>query len=75
MDRYYGIMLVGVVLMLGVSCLELVELFNSQGHSGYSAAAVMDITLKLFRFENLTPLTGDPDEWQLVTHETNQKLI
>jgi len=49
--------------MLGEAALEIVEVFAKQGHSGMSASMVTSIVEKLMRFEPLTPLTGDDDEW------------
>lgn len=53
--------------MLGESVLELVKKFSEQGHSGASAAMAVSIAENLMRFEPLTPLTGDPDEWMKVS--------
>ena len=49
--------------MLGTSALDIVKLFASQGHSGMSASIVTDLVGKLMRFEPLTPLTYEADEW------------
>ena len=43
--------------------LQIVEIFSEQGHSGFSAAYAIGIIEKVLRFEPLTPLTGDDDEW------------
>lgn len=43
--------------------LETVRAFASYGHSGGSMEATLPILEKLLRFENLTQLTNDPDEW------------
>lgn len=53
--------------MLGAATLDIVRVFADQGHSGYSAALVTDLTSRLMRFEPLTPLTSDPAEWMEVT--------
>lgn len=42
---------------------EIVFVFGSQGHSGFSAGYAADALEKLLRFEPLRPLTGEPDEW------------
>lgn len=42
---------------------ELVLVFASQGHSGFSASYATAALEKLLRFEPLRPLTGEPDEW------------
>jgi hypothetical protein len=49
--------------MLGEAALEIVEVFSKQGHSGASAAIVTQIVEKLLRYEPLTPLTYDKDQW------------
>lgn len=46
-----------------LNIMELVKLFASQGHSGFSGSYVIQIITKLLNFENLTPLTNDPAEW------------
>ena len=43
--------------------LELVLVFSTQGHSGFSASYAISALEKLLRFEPLGPLTGEPDEW------------
>jgi hypothetical protein len=48
---------------LGPAVLELVEVFARQGHSGASAAAVLELFTQCVRFRPLTPLTSEPTEW------------
>lgn len=43
--------------------LRMVETFADEGHSGFSASYAIGALEKLLRFEPLTPLTGEPDEW------------
>lgn len=43
--------------------MELVEVFDKQGHSGFSGNYVLSIFDRLVRFLPITPLTGDDDEW------------
>jgi hypothetical protein len=43
--------------------LEIIEVFSSQGHSGFSAGYIVQILEKLLRYEPLTPLTGEDSEW------------
>ena len=53
--------------MQGLMCsqiLELLELFSSHGHSGFSANYAIDLFSKLAEFKTLTPLTGNASEWQ-----------
>lgn len=49
--------------MLGDALMALVEAFDGQGHSGMSASIVAHAFGKLMRWEPLTPITSDPDEW------------
>jgi len=48
---------------LAPTILEVVDKFSSYGHSGGSAMISIQILEKLLRWENLTPLTDNPDEW------------
>lgn len=43
--------------------LDLIELFDSQGHSGFSAPYVINAFGRLAMFKPLSPLTGEDDEW------------
>lgn len=49
--------------VMGKAVLELVEAFAKQGHSGFSASVCLSLFEKLARFQTLTPLTSDPEEW------------
>lgn len=53
--------------MLDGSAMQIVELFSEQGHSGVSAAITIGIIEKPLRYEPLTPLTYEPDEWNDVS--------
>jgi len=53
--------------MLGKDVMELVEVFAAQGHSGMSAGVAIQAFAKVARFEPITPLTGDDDEWTEVS--------
>lgn len=43
--------------------LEMIQIFADMGHSGGSASVFVPTLNRLMRFENLKPLTDDPDEW------------
>lgn len=45
------------------SILELIDVFSSQGHSGFSANYCLHAFGKLAAFEPLGPLTGADDVW------------
>lgn len=49
--------------MLGPAVLKMIETFSGEAHSGMSAGLAISIFEKVARFEPLTPLTGDDDEW------------
>lgn len=52
--------------------LELIEVFSKQGHSGLSASYCINVFTKLARYEPLSALTGNDDEWALVTDDLFQ---
>lgn len=47
--------------------LDIIELFANQGHSGFSASYLNSILPKLMKYQPLSPLTGEDDEWTDVT--------
>lgn len=49
--------------MIEKHVLEMVKLFSDEGHSGSSASYTISILEKVLRFEPITPLTGEEDEW------------
>lgn len=49
--------------MLGKAVVEIIQKFADQGHSGFSASYCLHLVERLGRFEALTPLTDNPDEW------------
>lgn len=49
--------------------LEVVHAFASFGHSGGSAAATIPVITALLQYQNLSPLTDDPDEWEHISDE------
>ena len=53
--------------MLGDAVVDLIKVFAEQGHSGMSAAMVSALFDKLSRFQTLTPITANPDEWNDVS--------
>lgn len=56
--------------------LKMVNVFAEEGHSGFSAEYAISILQKLLRFEPLSPLTGEDDEWNEVGdgHYQNKRL-
>lgn len=49
--------------MIGRAVIEMVEVFDRQEHSGFSAQITIKVLNRLLRFKPLTQLTGEPDEW------------
>lgn len=43
--------------------LDLIELFDSQGHSGFTASYTVNVFKRLAMYEPLAPLTGEDSEW------------
>ncbi len=58
--------------MLGNAVLDMVKLFAKEGHSGFSASMAVSLFSKVARFQPLTPLTGEDDEWNDVGEGTYQ---
>lgn len=58
--------------MIDDHVLEIVKIFSEQGHSGFSAAYTINLITRLLNYENLAPLTNNPDEWNLVFDNTYQ---
>lgn len=57
--------------------LKMVNVFAEEGHSGFSAEYAISILQKLLRFEPLSPLTGEDDEWNDYSgyeHYQNKRL-
>jgi hypothetical protein len=53
--------------MLPNAILEIVRTFAKQGHSGMSAAYSLHLLDKLLRYEHLTPITDNPEDWMNVS--------
>jgi len=51
-----------------VDALEMVLLFSTQGHSGFSAGYARGLLDQLLAFKPLTPLTGADDEWVMLNY-------
>lgn len=46
--------------------LAMINIFSKMGHSGGSASVFIPVLNALLRFQNLSPLTDDPDEWMQI---------
>lgn len=49
--------------MTGNAVLELIEVFEKQGHSGMSAPMVVSIFKDLANYKPINPITGADNEW------------
>jgi hypothetical protein len=49
--------------MLGNAVVDMRKIFAMEGHSGMSASIATSLFERVSRFEPLTPLTGEEDEW------------
>ena len=58
----------------GKAVLELIEKFSEQGHSGTSAGLVAGLFARLAKYDVITPITGDDDEWNDISGEMGQIL-
>ncbi len=45
------------------AAIKIAKIFSDMGHSGYSGMFFIEQLTRLLKFENLSPLTDDPDEW------------
>jgi hypothetical protein len=54
--------------------LELLEVFEKQGHSGFSAGYCREVFMKLAAFQPLAPLSGKDDEWVDVSSYSGQPM-
>jgi hypothetical protein len=55
--------------MIGEAVMDLCKTFDQAGHSGFSAMWTADVFERLSRWEPLTPITDDPDEWMVIEEE------
>lgn len=61
--------------MIPEAVMELMEVFAKQGHSGGSAPIVANLFKKLAMYENLTPLTGNDDEWNDISETQSGRKV
>ncbi len=61
--------------MMGHAVMKMIKQFSEEGHSGFSASIAIGLFEKLARFEPLTPLTGEDDEWDNVSQISDDPLF
>lgn len=49
--------------MINNDILEIIEVFDKQGHTGFTASYTINVLERLLRGKPLTPLTGEDNEW------------
>ncbi len=59
---------------IAYNVLELLNLFSKQGHSGFSAGIVSKLFYKLSKYETLTPLTLNQEEWMMISEGMFQNV-
>lgn len=62
----------GMQDLINKNILEIVEKFSEQGHTGFTAGYALSVLERLLRFKPITPLTGEPDEWNELHHGVRQ---
>lgn len=58
--------------MIADAVVDMQKLFSMEGHSGMSAGIAASLFERLSRFQPLTPLTGEDDEWNDVGNDLFQ---
>lgn len=48
---------------IGRAVMSLIKVFAKQSHSGFSAYQTLNIFNTVASYENLTPVTSDPEDW------------
>ena len=61
--------------MAKAAIMELLTTFANQGHSGFSANYIVNLFNKLAKYETLSPLTGNDDEWNDVSDMSGEMLF
>ena len=56
------------------SILKMIEAWGNVGHSGGSAMWTREVVHKLLGWENLSPLTSDPEDWNDVSDISGQPM-
>ena len=56
--------------MLGDAIMKMIDVFAEEGHSGMSASIAINVFGRVARFEPLSPLTGEDDEWTDISSDS-----
>jgi hypothetical protein len=57
--------------MLGEAVMKMIDVFADEGHSGFSAGMAISIFEKVARYQPLSPLTGEDDEWMDIADQND----
>jgi len=60
--------------LMAKQVLEIVALFASHGHSGFSAGYATSLIIPLLKQEPIGPLTGEDDEWNDVSEMSGKVM-
>lgn len=60
--------------LMNQNLIDMVRVFGTARHSGFSAGYARNALNQLLAFESLGPLTGEPDEWQEVGPGVHKNL-
>lgn len=53
--------------LMSAQLMELVHVFSTHGHSGFSAGYARSVLNLLLDYKPVRPLTGEPDEWNEIS--------
>ena len=59
--------------LISKDILQVVEIFSKQGHTNSTANYAINIINKLLRYEPISPLTGEDDEWTKLDYSNDLK--
>lgn len=62
----------GYVNACAKNAIEMLKIFDKEGHSGMSASVTLRIFNALANWKNIDPLTNNPDEWQKLGSDDNE---
>lgn len=61
--------------MMNDGIMKIIKTFSDEGHTGFSANYALNILDRLLRFQPLSALTGEDDEWEDVSEYQNGKTL
>ena len=61
--------------VINENILKVVKTFSEAGHTGFTAGYALNIIDRLLRYQPISPLTGNEDEWNDVTDLSGGKTL